>query len=193
MQRALKRSGLPVWYTEGFHPHLYLAFALPLSLGYESQCESMDFKLTEEVSPKQLLTALNAALPEGLEAFGVGEPVMKPEKIAWARYQVRLLLADKAISCRPKFEAFLAQPAILVRKRTKKGEKELDIKPLFTVDRMEESTGELCLELTVSSGGSVNINPALILDAFCSFAELESVGIDVIRKQILTENFEPFV
>ena len=32
-QRAFRRSKIPVWYTEGFHPHLYLTFALPLSLG----------------------------------------------------------------------------------------------------------------------------------------------------------------
>ena len=41
-QRALQRAGLSVWYTEGFNPHSYLTFTLPLSLGYESLCESMD-------------------------------------------------------------------------------------------------------------------------------------------------------
>ena len=49
MGRALARTQLPVWYTEGFHPHLYMTFALPLSLGVEGLCETMDFWLTEEV------------------------------------------------------------------------------------------------------------------------------------------------
>ena len=38
MQRVLKRSGLPVWHTLGFNPHIYMTFACPLSLGQESQC-----------------------------------------------------------------------------------------------------------------------------------------------------------
>ena len=37
MQRTLKRSGLPVWYSEGFNPHIYITFALPLALGLESE------------------------------------------------------------------------------------------------------------------------------------------------------------
>ena len=49
MQRALKRSGLPVWYTEGFHTHIYVTFALPTPLGFESMYEAMDFRLIEEL------------------------------------------------------------------------------------------------------------------------------------------------
>ena len=48
MQRALKRSGLPVWYTLGFNPHIYMTFAAPLSLGQESLCETVDFKTEAE-------------------------------------------------------------------------------------------------------------------------------------------------
>ena len=44
MQRVLKRSGLPVWHTLGFNPHIYMTFACPLSLGQESQCECVDVK-----------------------------------------------------------------------------------------------------------------------------------------------------
>ena len=56
-QRAFKRSGLPVWYTQGFNPHVYLTFPLPLSLGTESLCETVDFRLTEETSMGRCLTA----------------------------------------------------------------------------------------------------------------------------------------
>ena len=39
MTRAIRRANLPLWYTEGFNPHPYMTFALPLSLGMESLCE----------------------------------------------------------------------------------------------------------------------------------------------------------
>ena len=74
MLRAVRRSGLPAWYTEGFHPHMYLMFPLALSLGTESICEVMDIRLTEEVPAEEISDRLNAALPEGLRVFRVGEP-----------------------------------------------------------------------------------------------------------------------
>ena len=48
MQRILKRSGLPVWHTLGFNPHIYMTFACPLSLGQESECECVDVKTEAE-------------------------------------------------------------------------------------------------------------------------------------------------
>ena len=58
MLRAVRRSGLPAWYTEGFHPHMYLMFPLALSLGAESTCEVMDIRLTQEVPPEEILARL---------------------------------------------------------------------------------------------------------------------------------------
>ena len=67
MQRVLKRSGLPVWHTLGFNPHIYMTFACPLSLGQESECECVDVK-TEAEAPDfaQWQTALNAIMPAGI-------------------------------------------------------------------------------------------------------------------------------
>ena len=69
ISRAIKRSGLPVWYTLGFNPHIYLTFALPLSLGFESECESMDFRLTEHKDPQEIIESLNRVFPEGLRVY----------------------------------------------------------------------------------------------------------------------------
>ena len=67
MQRVLKRSGLPVWHTLGFNPHIYMTFACPLSLGQESECECVDVK-TEAEAPdfEQWKAALNAIMPAGI-------------------------------------------------------------------------------------------------------------------------------
>ena len=90
MQRALVRTGLPCWHTEGFNPHLYLTFALPLSLGYESDCEIMDFRLTEEIDLGEVQNRLNAVLPEGLEVYRVALKGEKFDKIVSADYTVEL-------------------------------------------------------------------------------------------------------
>ena len=48
MARVIRRAELPVWYTEGFNPHLYMTFALPLSLGFESEYEAVDIRLLQD-------------------------------------------------------------------------------------------------------------------------------------------------
>ena len=87
MQRALKRSGLPVWYTQGFNPHIYMTFAAPLALGQESLVESLDCRM--EPLPgdwEQARAALQACLPEGVRAVKLEPAGMDPSKIASAVY-----------------------------------------------------------------------------------------------------------
>ena len=84
MQRVLKRSGLPVWHTLGFNPHIYMTFACPLSLGQESECECVDVK-TEAEAPDfaQWQTALNAIMPAGINVTRVAPVEMKADSIAF--------------------------------------------------------------------------------------------------------------
>ena len=90
MQRALKRARLPVWYTQGFNPHIYMTFAAPLALGQESLVESLDCKM--EPLPEnwqQACAALQACLPAGICAVKIEPAGMDPSEIASAVYEVR--------------------------------------------------------------------------------------------------------
>ena len=98
MQRVLKRSGLPVWHTLGFNPHIYMTFACPLSLGQESECEWVDVK-TEAENPDfaQWQTALNDIMPTGIRITHVGPVQMKADLIAFACYQITYPAAAAAV------------------------------------------------------------------------------------------------
>ncbi|HBT64885.1 MAG TPA: hypothetical protein DEB10_09535, partial [Ruminococcaceae bacterium] len=61
MTRALRRAGIPIWYTEGFNRHPYVTFASPLSLGFEGLCESMDIRLVQDMPMEELVAVLNSA------------------------------------------------------------------------------------------------------------------------------------
>ena len=89
MQRSLKRSGLPVWYTLGFNPHIYMTFACPLPLGQESLVESVDVK-TEAEQPDLAAwkAALEPVMPLGVTVTAVTLPKCKAEQIAGAVYTV---------------------------------------------------------------------------------------------------------
>ncbi len=67
LERALRRSGIPMSYTEGFHPRPRLSFAIPLPLGYTSDADWMDIFLYREINPELVKQALQNCLPEGLD------------------------------------------------------------------------------------------------------------------------------
>lgn len=183
MIRAIRRSGLPAWYTEGFHPHLYLMFPLALSLGAESVCECMDVRLTEELPPEEILDRLNAALPEGLRALRVGEPSREAVEIGAAVYEITL--RGEALSA--LWTDFLSQPEIQVEKKTKKGLKTIDIRPQITQEDAREEDGTLTLTLRLPAGNEGNLNASVVTDAFTAFAEGRNAQVlvqRVLRTQI---------
>ncbi len=192
--RALQRSGAPVWFTEGFHAHLYLTFALPLSLGYESLCETCDIRLVGDPAP-DLRERINEGLPFGVEVFNIGEAVHKPGDIAFARYIVEL--ADESLepeTIRGALRALLAQPRILVEKRTKKGGlREIDLKDW--IDKTDVfCRGENCyLDIVAAAGSERSFNPAMLLGALFARLGRETDHQLVKRTQILTTDREIFV
>ena len=124
MQRVLKRSGLPVWHTLGFNPHIYMTFACPLSLGQESECECVDVK-TEAEAPdfEQWKTALNAIMPAGIVVTHVGPVQMKADLIAYACYQISYPASAAAV-----LEQYNALESAPVEKHSKRGKKIVELK-----------------------------------------------------------------
>lgn len=193
LTRALRRSGLPVWYTEGFNPHLYMTFALPVALGVESRCESFDLRMTREIGSDEVLETLNHSLPPGFRAVSAAPPVMDPGRIAWADYEIRLIYEGADIAgIHGKLGAFLAQPVVEAPKRTKKGEKMIDLRPLVQVLEAGSDRDTLVLRLRLAAGNAVNIAPSLFLKAFYAWSGILPDGVRVTRAAILTEYLEPF-
>lgn len=168
MQRAFKRAGVPIWYTEGFNPHAYLMFPLALSLGYESGCECMDFRIEGEMSMQEAMARLNRALPPDLQILAVAAPVRKHTEIAAADYAVTLECAD-GTALLAAWETFFAQPEILVEKKTKRGTAQVDLKAQAELLAAEACAEGLRLRLRMPAGTSVNVNPSLLTDAFLAW------------------------
>jgi radical SAM-linked protein len=193
MQRALKRAGLPVWYTEGFNPHIYLTFALPLSLGYESESETMDLRLVTPVDFNEVKDRLNAALPPDIRVTKVQLQKNKPEVIKKALYEITLKSDTVAGDILKEYlEQMFAQEKIEVMKKTKKGNKLIDIKPDLELKSVAVSDYALHFRLLVSAGIEKNINPTLLTDALIEKYNLDGIQISVLRKAIYDENGNEF-
>ncbi|HIT19840.1 MAG TPA: DUF2344 domain-containing protein [Candidatus Fimivivens faecavium] len=191
MQRTLRRAGLPVWYTQGFNPHIYLTFALPLSLGYEGRREPMDFRLLEDMPFDEAARRITEAAPDGIRALSAAEPVMEPTDIMWADYEISFV--SDAAQPREAFLRFLGRDGILAEKKSKKGVQAIDLKPLFSAS---EVAGEGLLtrfSLRARAGTAVNLNPALLLEAFARDEGCSILQKKVVRTAILNTNFEEFI
>lgn len=81
LSRALRASGLPISYSQGFNPHPKLAFGPPLPLGFSSECEYFDIELTGKKSPQEIETALASHLPEGVAVVKVAALSYRPTSL----------------------------------------------------------------------------------------------------------------
>ena len=88
MQNVFLRSKLPIVYSQGFNPHPKTVFSPPLSVGVSSECEFIDFKMTEDDPYDVICRRLHESIPEGLRARSAYEPESKFSDIGWADYEI---------------------------------------------------------------------------------------------------------
>lgn len=192
MLRIFRRSKLPVWYTEGFNPHPYYSFALALSLGFESDCEIMDFNITDDsMSFDEIRDRLNAVMPEGMRIISVAEQVKKITAITKAEYSFSLV-SDNISEVYAALTELLAQPEILIEKRTKKGIKTVDIMPDLDVVSYELKESSIDMIIRLPAGTQTNYNPTLFIDALKNSRETAFSAEKIRRTKILCENNEKF-
>lgn len=193
MLRALHKSKLPIWHTEGFNPHPFVTFPLPLSLGFRGTNECMDVKLEDDdYSYEEIITKLNNCLPKGLRVFNVTEPVMKAGEIAYADFTLKIsydkISSDKI--CRHLKDLF-ALKKIEIEKKSKKGIKIIDIKPGIKSYEVAENSDFAELNIILSAGSTDNINPNLIINALEKYFS-ESYYVDITRNELYNSDIELF-
>jgi len=86
IHRALRRAGIPLRFSEGYHPKPRVAFEDPLPTGTESEEESFVVRLAADLAPEEIVRRLNAELPEGLHVHAASRALRPPESCH--RYRV---------------------------------------------------------------------------------------------------------
>ena len=187
MTRIIRKSGIPVWYTEGFNCHIYINYAVPLSLGFEGVYEIMDIRLTDDsYSLDEMLERLNSVSVEGIEFFKAACPVLPTKDIAYAEYELTFD-ENGFFDC---FKEFLSKESVICLKKDKKGRmKELDIIPKI---KKKEFDGKQ-IHLTLSAGNEGNLNPSLILNTFFIETGIKPVFCAVKRLMLFDSAGKEFI
>lgn len=173
LQRALRRAKIPLAYSNGFNPHPQLSFATALSVGCTSNAEWLDIKLSEDMLPEELMMKVNAVLPCGvnfLEAHLTPENAPTLSTLMCAvEYRVELFFSEPiSFSILGKeLEEFLSAP-VMVQKRTKAGDKIVDIRPMVLNMNLEtlENEKHAIFRLIGRMDAAGSLNADLLLNAF---------------------------
>ncbi len=192
MVRLFKVAKIPAWYTEGFNQHLYLTFALPLSLGITADYDVIDLKIVDDnFTNEQILSNLKEKAAEGIEILNVSEPWCKVPELKFASYT--LTYKDSDTELLKNLDKLLHSNAILAEKKGKKNKITLlnlaeKIKSIET----DLSGDTLTVKVTLPAGNDENINPQLFLQSFTSAGNRKPEVVLINRNMLYTENMQIF-
>ena len=189
-QKAIRRSGLDVAYTEGFNPHQIMSFAAPLGVGQTSESEYFDIELHTVPSMDELVECLNAVMTDGMRILSA--EILPPPVPQVKRETARALVAASSYlvmrkdgydvdltkeELQEKFRTFIAQESIPVTKKSKKTEAEIDLAKFIFEASPEGNTTEFSGEyendtvfyMLLSAGSVNNIKPDTVMEAFYAY------------------------
>lgn len=167
-QRAFLRADIPIKHTEGFNPHPFISIALPLSLGFSSQCEILEFGLLEGTKHGDVPQRLNAVLPEGVRVLECYEGERSLKELAALEYEVTLEDIEDKNGLIAAWSGAMGRESWVIEKKSKKaksGVTTLDMAPLikgFTFT--EVGNGHILLTCTLAAQNP-GLNPSVMVNA----------------------------
>ncbi|RHS87589.1 TIGR03936 family radical SAM-associated protein [Clostridium sp. AM42-4] len=169
-QKVMRRADVDIRYSEGFSPHQIMSFAAPLGVGLESRGEYVDIEVLSTDSSKEMLRRINENMVEGMEALSYralpDDAGNAMSLVAAADYEVRFREGYEPEDLDAFFAGipeFLKKEEILFLKKTKKGEKEINIRPQIY---QMEARSDHKIFLQIATGSAANLKPDAVLRAY---------------------------
>lgn len=162
--RILVRSNIPMWYTKGFNPHAKLVFGVPLSVGTESMCEMADLRIERKISLEDIVKQMNEQLTDEMYVLDAYYPTTKFADIAYADYTITLKSPLITAESESQAAKLFSSPIIMLKK-SKSGEKEVDITTF--IKKISFSATNVCLTINaiLAAGSNENLNPEYVVNA----------------------------
>lgn len=196
MQRIILRAGLDIWYSEGFNPQPKMVFAVPLPTGVESVCELLDIKLNSYMSNEEIMERLNSNFPADMRAIEVYTPEVKLKEIEYIDYTIKLT-SPKINEETPKQILDLLSSKCMILKKTKSGEKEVDISEYIPKIKTQGEENSVEISAVIASGNEKNLSPELLIEAIRKYlgimtSETTEEYYSIMRNEMLNGSFEIF-
>lgn len=184
-KRAFKVMGLDIRYSNGYNPHPKMSFAQPLSLGYSSLCEYLEFETLTPHDPESLKEDLAKNLPRDLaitELFQFDSEVktLAAESDA-CEYRIFVPFEGTEEEFRDLFASYMAQDRITALKKMKKTKtlEEVDIKDKIRSWKVSKEGDNAVIDCILDSGSHSNLSPELVIKSFLDFSKLPLMRWDL--------------
>lgn len=165
-QKIVRRSKLPVKYSKGFNPHMAMSIAQPLAVGMYSSGEYMDLVFVEEVDEKEIIDRLNACTASGIKFISAKKiiNIVNQKKVPQAmalidacRYTIKIKY-DDIIKLTTEIDNLLSKETWKAIKKSKKTEREIDIKALVYDFKYWIKDNFLILNVLLQSGSREHLS-----------------------------------
>lgn len=192
--RAFRRTDIPLWYTEGFNPHPYLVFGLPLPLGVEGLREVLDIRLTDDdYTNERVLRELNRVTVPGIEFLEVAEPVEKNLAINKGFYTVSIPYVENAKDFYSKIKEEIINGEIIIEKKTKKGGvKEINVCEHLLDFNCSFENNTVNLSFVLPAGNDFTVNPVAFCKSLFDRIGEEEILYRIVRHKLLTKDLKEF-
>lgn len=195
MSRALKRTQIPLWYTEGFNPHPYMSFSLPLSLGVESLCESVDLRIIGDITNDEIKNRLNNVLPQDIKIVDVYDDFRDNSEIVYSDYVYKFEFKDNEAAFE-KIKNVLSSDEIIALKKGKQGRKrvmkETNIKSFIDKYSISIRNDVIVLNIRLLAGPEKNLNPSLLFDTIIRLIDMDFEWKSIARISLLDKDYKEF-
>ncbi len=193
-QRAFPRTELEIKHTQGYHPHPIMSIVLPLPVGQSSDCELLDFEVTQDTDGAGIAEKLNTGMPMGLRVLDCYSAVRPIRELADLRAEVELEY-DGGVPAGAvhALQELFARPELVIQKRTKRKDlADVDIAPMLRSVALTEGEGVIRADVIVQAQNP-GLNPQLLGKAIERYLpELTPDFIRVRRKAVLDANGDDF-
>ena len=197
-QKAMRRAEVNIRYSEGFSPHQIMSFAAPLGVGLTGSGEYLDIEVLSTESSCEMTRRLNEVMVEGMEVLSYkklpDDAANAMSLVAACDYTLRLRegYAESLSLSDEDFwmglSSFIQNGNLEITKKTKKGEKQMDLRPyIYEYHTVDNGTGFF---IKLSSGSAANIKPELLLEAYCASLgkDYPAFGFQINREEVYADN-----
>lgn len=197
-QKAMRRAEVNIRYSEGFSPHQIMSFAAPLGVGLTGSGEYLDIEVLSTESSCEMTRRLNEVMVEGMEVLSYkklpDDAANAMSLVAACDYTLRLREGYAESLCLSDedfwmgLSSFIQNGNLEITKKTKKGEKQMDLRPyIYEYYTVDNGTGFF---IKLSSGSAANIKPELLLEAYCASLgkEYPAFGFQINREEVYADN-----
>ena len=184
-QKVMRRADIPIAFSGGFSPHMIMSFANPLGVGVTSDGEYFDVELTEEIDMQAAVARMNETVVEGIEIVNM-VPISDDKKqtgmsiVAAADYLSSLKNGEFPDDWKEKAKGFMSQSSISIVKKTKKSEKEVDIKPMIYKFEVRDDS----VYMLVATGSVENLKPELVMQALCGYLGVDAESVSFVHHRL---------